>query len=313
MIGRFAISRGSVEVTESLTVTLSSGGATGWGEAAGVDYLGDDLDAMIAAVERVRPAIEAGVDREGLAGLLPPGGARNAIDCAMWDLEAKLTGRRAWEIANVAMGPVRTMYTIGIDSPDAMARSARAHAVFATLKIKLGPDGVLERLRAVRAAAPESRLVIDPNQSWTRPRLDSLVDDLHALGVEMIEQPLPAGSDGALAGYTGPVPLGADESFNGLEDIDRIGALYSVVNIKLDKCGGLTEALRLVDGARAAGLDLMVGNMCGSSLAMAPAMLVAQSCRLVDIDGPLLQQTDRSPALDYAGDRVSLPDRRLWG
>ena len=293
-------------------VRLTQDGVSGQGEGVGVSYLGETQARMLADLERVRAAVEAGVDREALPALLPAGGARNALDCALWDLAAKQSGKSVFEMTGLTSAPVQSVYTVSLDDPEIMAEQART-GPSSHLKIKLDGDRPVERVAAVRAARPDAVLVVDANQSWTPAILDDAAPRLAALGVAMIEQPLPAGADAALDGYDGPTPLGADESCQTAADLEGLASGYSVVNVKLDKTGGLTGALQLAREARARGYDLMVGCMAGTSLSMAPAFVIAQMCRFVDIDGPLLLARDREPALVFENGRVSPPDRGLWG
>ena len=297
----------------TVTVTLTAGRFSGRGEALGVDYLGEDAGSMTAQIETVRGDIERGVDRETLQALLPSGGARNALDCALWDLEAKREGRRAWDLLGLEAAPVVSVYTLGLDTPGNMAREARAHSNFPVLKLKLGQEGTADKLRAIRAARPTAELVIDANGSWTPPLLDDLADVLVECRVGMLEQPLPAGDDDALEGLEYPVTLCADESCQDGADLEHLPERYGMVNIKLDKCGGLTEAMRMVQWCRDREIALMVGNMLGSSLAMAPAFIVAQRCRYVDLDGPLWQKTDRATPIVCENAVMQPPGRELWG
>jgi len=309
----FTISSGSYTHIDTVLVELSDGPHRGRGEAAGVDYHGDTTEPMLADIESVRAEVAAGLDRPSLQDLLPAGGARNALDCALWDLEAKRAGRRVWELLGIQARPVTTVYTVGLDQPAAMAADAAAHRDFPALKLKLGRDDPLAQVAAVHGAAPAAEIVADVNQGWRMEDLREYAPRLAALGVRMIEQPLPTGDDYLLEGYDCPVALCCDESCQTLADLPRIAGRYDLVNIKLDKTGGLTEALRLSERGRALGLGLMVGNMLGSSLAMAPAFVIAQFCRYVDIDGPLLQVEDRPWPMHYSAGRVAPPDARLWG
>jgi L-alanine-DL-glutamate epimerase-like enolase superfamily enzyme len=246
--------------------------------------------------------------------LLPAGGARNAIDCALWDLDAKCSGRSVWDLAAVTAKPLETVFTIGLEAtPSEMAEKATAATSHSLLKVKLDADLPLERLRAIRAARPDARIVVDANQAWTFAELQRLAPPFAELRVQMIEQPLPRGGDAALEGFRSPVPLCADESCLHLGELEQAAARYQMINIKLDKTGGLTHALELARAARARGLGLMVGCMAGGSLAMAPTFVVGCLCDLVDIDGPLLQKADRLPGIDYAGGRVSVFGPEVWG
>jgi len=297
-----------------LVCELGEQGYHGRGEAAGVFYLDEQPDGMTAQIAAVMPRLEAGVDRAGLRALLPPGGARNAIDCALWDLEARRSGRNAWTLAGVEPRAVTTVFTIGLeDTPEAMAAKAAAAHDRPLLKIKLDADRPVERLRAIRAARPDAKLVADCNGGWTFAQLREWAPALHALGLALLEQPLPRGGDAELAGYDAPLPLFADESCLHLGELAHAVAHYDGIVIKLDKTGGLTEALMLADAAQARGLRLMVGCMVATSLSMAPAHVLAQKCEFVDIDGPLLLAEDRAAGLRYEGAAVTVPPRMLWG
>ena len=246
--------------------------------------------------------------------MLPPGGARNALDCALWDLEAKWSGLSIWELTGVVPKPVETVYTISLDvNPELMARHAASAVEYPLLKIKLDGTQPLERMQAVRAARPDARIVVDANQSWTMEQLKTLAPACAALGVQMIEQPLARGADVQLEHYRSPVPLCADESCLHIGELDAAARRYQMINIKLDKTGGLTPALELAGAARARGLGVMVGCMSGTSLAMAPAFVLACVCDFVDIDGPLLQKSDRMPGLEYRGGAVSVFGPEVWG
>lgn len=309
----FKISRGVHKNARVVLCEISDGTYTGRGEAAGVPYEGETVDTIVSAVEGVRDAISSGISRQALQGILPPGGARNVIDCALWDLEAKQSGQSIWEMLGWQPEPVTTVYTVGMEKAEKMRKDAAAHADYPILKVKVGIGDPLEQIAAIRSGAPDSRVVIDANQAWTIKDLERYTLDLKQLGVVMIEQPLEAGSDEVLRGYDSPLPLCADESCATSDDLDRLDGLYSMVNIKLDKTGGLTEALNLVAKAERMGFDLMVGNMLGSSLAMAPAFVIAQRCKYVDIDGPLLQAEDCDHPMHYEQGVVQVFDRELWG
>jgi L-alanine-DL-glutamate epimerase-like enolase superfamily enzyme len=245
---------------------------------------------------------------------LPAGGARNAVDCALWDLEAKMTGTTIWELTGIAPKVLETVYTISIEAtPEAMAAHAASVANLPLLKVKLDGNQPLERMRAVRQARPDARIVVDANQGWNFGQLKSLAPAFADLGVLMIEQPLPRGGDAALEGYRSPVPLCADESCLHLGELEQAARRYQMINMKLDKTGGLTHALELARRARDRGLGLMVGSMCGSSLAMAPTFVVGCLCDVVDLDGPLLMKRDRLPGLRYSNGKVEPPARELWG
>jgi L-alanine-DL-glutamate epimerase-like enolase superfamily enzyme len=301
--------------TDVVTVTLTRDGCTGRGEASGVYYrTGEDAPGMALGIEGVRRRIEAGIDREALQELLPAGGARNALDCALWDLEAKTTGRAAWRIAGLERPqPLLTTFTVVANAPEKMAADSRRYANAKAIKLKLTGEPVdAGRVRAVRAARPDVWLAVDANQGFTRPFLESLLPMLVECRVELIEQPLPVGRDAELEGLASPIPFAADESVQRLGDLARLVGRYQVANIKLDKCGGLTEALAMAREARRLGLQVMVGNMVGSSLAMAPACLVGQLCSVVDLDGPVFLGADRPVRVSYEDGMISCPPA-LWG
>jgi len=301
--------------TDVVTVTLEQDGHTGRGEASGVYYRkGDDAPGVVEQIEAVRARIEAGIDRESLQRLLPTGGARNALDCALWDLEAKLTGRPAWQMAGLDQPrPLLTTFTVGANQPAKMALDARAYVDARAIKLKLTGESLdADRVRAVRAARPDVWLGIDANQGFTRASLETLMPVLVEARAELIEQPFKIGQDAQLDGFQSPIRLAADESAQGLSDVPGLVGRFNVVNIKLDKCGGLTEGLAMAREARRLGLDVMVGNMVGSSLAMAPSCLVGQLCQVVDLDGPILLSTDRDPPARYENGTICCPDA-LWG
>ncbi|MDG1167842.1 MAG: dipeptide epimerase [Sulfitobacter sp.] len=306
----FTISRGSRVQAEVLTVRVSEGGVTGWGECVPYARYGETLDSVTAQIE----GLAGTITRAALYDLLPAGAARNAVDCALWDLEAKAAGKRVWELAGLAApGPEITAYTLSLASPAEMQAQAAKNAHRPLLKIKLGTPDDMPRLEAVRAGAPHSTIIVDANEGWSAQVYADLAPHLVRLGVALVEQPLPAGEDDALLGMARPVPVCADESAHDCSTLSKLKGKYDVVNIKLDKTGGLTEALRLRDAARAQGYDVMVGCMVGSSLAMAPATLVAQGARVVDLDGPLLLGEDRRDALKYDEAGVHPPSVELWG
>ena len=319
LAGVFRISRGARRTAHTVLVTLrdDAGGAAGRGECVPCPRYGESVESVVEAVEGLRGDLERGLSREELAGALDAGAARNAIDCALWDLDAKRTGRRVWEAAAPRAAPpvpVVTAFTLSLDEPEAMRAAAARGAHRPLLKVKLDADRVTERVAAVRAGAPRARLIVDANEAWTADALVRLLPELAGLGVELIEQPLPAGADEALAGIERAVPVAADESCHTTADLPTLAGRYDVVNVKLDKTGGLTEALALREGAAAAGFGVMVGCMLGTSLAMAPAVLAAQGARFVDLDGPLLLARDRDPGLDYRPDgTVAPPPAALWG
>jgi L-alanine-DL-glutamate epimerase-like enolase superfamily enzyme len=291
-------------------VWATEGGAEGRGECVPYARYGETLDSVAAQIA----ALPERLDRAALAEALPAGAARNAVDCALWDLEAKRAGRRVWEIAGLAApGPLVTAYTLSLDTPEAMRAKAAANAHRPLLKIKLGTPEDMPRLEAVRAGAPEARLIVDANEGWTAEVYADLAPHLLRLGVEMVEQPLPAGADDALGDMARPLPVCADEACHDRASLPALAGKYDMVNIKLDKTGGLTEALALRDAARAAGYRVMVGCMVGSSLAMAPAVIAAQGAEVVDLDGPLLLAEDREAPLVYDAEGVHPPEAALWG
>ena len=297
-----------------LAVRLSDGTHEGRGEAGGVYYLDDVPDAMPAQIEALRPAIEAGITRAELQTLMPPCGARNALDCALWELEARRAGTTVMALAGIAdPRPLITTCTIGAAAPDAMAAQAVAFADARAIKLKLtSEDSNAERVRAVRAARPDVWLGIDANQGLDRTSLEALLPTLVDAGVALIEQPVRVGHDAELDGLKSPIPIAADESVQGLADVPALVGRYQVVNIKLDKCGGLTEGLAIVAEAQRLGLTVMVGNMMGTSWSMAPSFVVGQHCAIVDLDGPLLLAADRSPAVTYRDGLIHCPPS-VWG
>jgi len=309
----FKISRDVHMHSETIVCEVRDGKLAGRGEAAGVSYAGETQASIQQQIEDVAAEISAGISRKDLQALLPPGGARNAVDCALWDLEAKRSGKTIWELLGWEPRPVTTVYTVGIDDAENMQKDAAAHSDCPIIKVKVGIGDPLEQISAIRAGAPDSAIVIDANQAWTVADLERYALPLKELGVEMIEQPMSKLADDALRGYDSPLPLCADESCATTADLDRLRGLYSMVNIKLDKTGGLTEALALADKALAMGFELMVGNMLGSSLAMAPSFVIAQRCRYVDIDGPLLQSEDCEHAMHYEHGLVDVFTPELWG
>ena len=301
--------------TPVVLVTLSDGTHSGRGEASGVYYLGDDVPAMAAAIERVRSGVEAGITREQLQTLLPAGGARNALDCALWELDARRSGVPVWELAGLAEPrPLRTTFTLGADDPDVMAEGARHYAQARALKLKLTGDLDVDiaRVQAVRAARPECWIGVDANQGFAIGDLDALVAALVAADVKLLEQPLARGREADLDGYQCPIPIAADESALTLGDVEGLVGRFNVVNIKLDKCGGLTEGLAIAKRARELGLGVMVGNMVGSSLAMAPAFIVGQLCDIVDLDGPIFLAADHKPSIEYT-DGDAWCGEAIWG
>ena len=311
--GVFTIARGSKTHAEVIRVTIERDGMTGQGECVPYARYGETVAGALETILALQAQIAGGLDRQGLQSALPPGAARNAIDCAFWDLEAKAGKTDAAAMAGITLpNSLVTAYTISLGTPEAMAAAVKAAGAYPLLKIKLGGDGDIERLNAVRAAAPTKRLVIDANEGWTEANLVANLAHCQALGIELVEQPLPAGQDGMLATIARAVPVCADESTHHRDGLAALVGRYDAINIKLDKTGGLTEALAMVADARALGLKLMAGCMVGTSLSMAPAMLVAASADWVDLDGPLLLKSDRPGGLRYQRGLVS-PSAPLWG
>ena len=312
--GRFSISRFSISQSNVLTVELRDSGLIGRGECEPHEFDVELAQDVLNSIEENRAVIEAGISRQELNDLLPAGPARNAIDCALWDLEAKRTGKRAWEIAGVTLNaPLTTAYTISLSSIQKMALHASNNRKRPLLKLKLGKKNSLAIVNAVRQAAPEARLIVDINEAWNIDDLNRLAGPLSDLGVELIEQPLPAGEDEQLSIYLGPVPLCADESCLDTNSMFTLNDIYSYVNIKLDKTGGLSEALRLVEAAKKNGFGIMVGCMNGTSLAMAPAMVIGAMADYCDLDGPLLLEQDRIPGLFYENSLIHVPTTDVWG
>ncbi|QXQ08034.1 dipeptide epimerase [Sphingosinicellaceae bacterium] len=312
---RFAISRGVHYETVGLCVTLDDGnGSRGRGEACGVDYAGETPASMLRQCAEINAAIEAGPNREDLLSLLPAGGARFALDSAMWDLEAKQTAKPACLLAGLeSQSPVDTAFTIGIRPVADYEGAARGRAEHRLLKLKVDHSDPIGAVRAARAGAPDSVFIVDPNQSWSVEQLKELAPRLVALGVVLLEQPIPVGSEAGLGGYRCPIKLCADELVNSVADLDKVVGRFDVINIKLDKAGGLTAGLLLAAAARARGLGVMVGCMAGSSLTMAPATILAQGADFVDLDGPLLQSADWPHPLRYEKGRIFPPTAELWG
>lgn len=312
--GRFTIARGSKTEARVLYVELHDDDLIGCGESVPYARYGETLDNCMAALEAVRPALEAGVTLDALQALLPAGAARNAVDCALWDLQAKRSGVPAWRHAGLKhFDPLKTAYTLSLDAPEAMGRQAAANARRPLLKLKIGAADDIDRVEAVRANAPKARLIVDGNEGLSFDDLQRIAPDFAKLGVKLIEQPMKVGEDEALLGYDGPVALCADESLHTRAELERCARLYACVNIKLDKSGGLTEALALKAAAKAKGLGVMVGCMVATSLSMAPAMIVAQGADYVDLDGPLLLARDRENGLEITGSILAPPRPELWG
>ncbi len=306
----FTISRGSRSEVHVLEVRIEADGHFGVGESVPYARYGETVEKSMADVKR----LETPLDRRELQETLPPGAARNAVDCALWDLEAKRSGTRVWECADLSE-PVSltTAFTISLDSPERMRLAALENSERPLLKVKLGSRGDIPRLEAVRAGAPRSRIIVDANEGWSIDEFTRVLPRLVELGVEMIEQPFRAGEDDALDEIESPIAICADESCHDRSSLNTLNGRYSVINIKLDKSGGLTEALALRDLAVAQGFRIMVGCMIGSSLSMAPAVLVAQGADIVDLDGPLLLADDRQPAMEYIGSCLDPPEPKLWG
>ncbi|SCZ49225.1 N-acetyl-D-Glu racemase DgcA [Epibacterium ulvae] len=306
----FTIARGSRTEAKVLTVKIEQDGFTGWGECVPYARYNETLESVTAEIE----ALPETFTREELQSLLPAGAARNAVDCAMWDLEAKIAGKPVWELAGLPEpSPEITAYTLSLASPEEMQKQAAENAHRPLLKIKLGTPDDMPRLEAVRAGAPDARIIIDANEGWSAEDYAALAPNLVRLGVELVEQPLPSGEDAALVGMERPVPVCADESCHDRTSLPKLKGKYDVVNIKLDKTGGLTEALKLREAALAEGYQVMVGCMVGSSLAMAPATLIAQGMLVTDLDGPLLLAEDRDVPLTFDTDGVHPPKAELWG
>ncbi|WP_282093768.1 N-acetyl-D-Glu racemase DgcA [Epibacterium ulvae] len=306
----FTIARGSRTEAKVLTVKIEQDGFTGWGECVPYARYNETLESVTAEIE----ALPETFTREELQSLLPAGAARNAVDCAMWDLEAKIAGKPVWELVGLPEPSAEiTAYTLSLASPEEMQKQAAENAHRPLLKIKLGTPDDMPRLEAVRAGAPDARIIIDANEGWSAEDYAALAPNLVRLGVELVEQPLPSGEDAALVGMERPVPVCADESCHDRTSLPKLKGKYDVVNIKLDKTGGLTEALKLRDAALAEGYQVMVGCMVGSSLAMAPATLIAQGMLVTDLDGPLLLAEDRDVPLTFDTNGVHPPKAELWG
>ena len=314
LITPFRISGQEWTTTPTLMLELERDGFVGRGEAQGIFFLGETAESIFEQAESIVDTLRAGITREDLLQLLPPGGARNAIDCALWDLECKSSGRTIWELTGIQQKPVRTVFTIGLEpQPEDMAAKAAEASSESLLKIKLSDDRPYERLAAIRAARPDAELIVDANEGWTVELLRDIVPGCVELGVRLIEQPLPRNADQELEFFESEIALAADESLLDVSDLDSVLSGYDVMNIKLDKCGGLTAALALAEAALAAGAKLMVGNMAGTSLAMAPSLVIAQLCEYVDLDGPLLLKYDRANGLRYHRGEIRGLDPSLWG
>ena len=311
--GTFTISRGSKRAAEVVVVEVSDGRHRGRGECVPYPRYGETAAGVVAAVEALREPMSRGLDRASLQRLMPAGAARNGIDCALWDLAAKRSSQPAHALGGLpALRPLKTVYTISLGAPDAMAQAAR-QAARSLLKIKLGGGGDPDRIRAIRQAVPDAELIVDANEGWSRQNLAENLTACADAGVTLVEQPLPAADDAALAEVAHPIPVCADESVHDRATLTRLKGKYEAVNIKLDKAGGLTEALALADEASRLGFTIMVGCMVSTSLAIAPATLVAQRARVVDLDGPLLLAADRPDGLRYEGSTLYPPSPALWG
>ena len=310
----FVISRGAKTEAHVVVAEIEEDGVRARGEAVPYGHYGETIDSVLAQIAQARPSLEAGGGRMGLQALLRPGAARNALDCALWDLEAKRAGVRAWALAGRGrLDPVKTAYTLSLGAAAEMAQAAAANARRPMLKLKIGGPDDLDAVAAVRAAAPRTRLIVDANEALSFDDLRRLAPEFARLEVQLIEQPLAAGADDELEGFESPVPLCADESLHTRAELAACAQRYAVANVKLDKTGGLTEALALAGEARALGMGVMVGCMVATSLAMAPAMIVAQGADFVDLDGPLLLARDREPGLAIIGSLLEPPPPELWG
>jgi L-Ala-D/L-Glu epimerase len=312
--GTFTISRGAKTEAEVITCTLVEEGAQGLGECVPYRRYGETMESVFAQIEAARPLIEAGISRSDLLAAMPPGAARNAVDCALWDLEAKRTGDSVADRLGLAdLKPLTTAYTISLGAPEVMAAQAGEHAGRALLKVKVGTGDDESRIRAVRAAAPDAEIILDANEGWPEAVLERHLNIAAEAGVTLVEQPLPAGRDALLAEIRRPLLVCADESVHHTGDLASLADRYDAINIKLDKTGGLTEALAMKAEAERLGFSIMIGCMVGTSLAMAPAVLLAQNADFVDLDGPLLLARDREPGLRYAASLVFPPETTLWG
>jgi L-alanine-DL-glutamate epimerase-like enolase superfamily enzyme len=310
----FAISRGSKTTAEVVVAELFDGDSRGRGECVPYPRYGESVDSVVASLEAMKGAVFSGLDRAALQQAMLPGAARNALDAAFWDIEAKRAYCSAAELAGIGpLRPLITAYTLSLDTPARMGEAAAAQRTRPLLKLKLTGEGDLDRVAAVRRNAPQARLIVDANEGWSERHFGELAPQLAEFGVELIEQPLPAGADDALADLPHPIPVCADESCHTAADLDRLVGKYDAINIKLDKTGGLTAALELAKAGRERGFSIMVGCMIGTSLAMAPAMLVAQQASVVDLDAPLLLAADRNQGLRYEGSFVYPPEPQLWG
>ena len=313
MVAPFVTAGETVNHIDVLHVMLEHEGFMGRAETMGVDYLGETVESLEAELSAIDPAAIARLDRKALQALLPPGGSRNGLDCALWDLEAKQTSGGIAALTGITLTPMCTLFTLSLDDPDTMARRAHEVPQLTRLKLKLNADAPLDCLQAVREARPDAQLVIDANGSWTPEVMMKVVDDLARFNVALLEQPLPTDQDIALENLRYPVPLCADESCQSSADLEVVADRYDAINIKLDKCGGLTDALVIREWCQQNKKLIMVGNMLGSSLAMAPALVAAQGADFVDLDGPLWQHTDVEPPLLIESGCIQPPQPVLWG
>ena len=310
----FRIARGVKTAADVVEVTIEEEGISGRGEGVPYPRYGESVDSTLAAIAEVRTAVETGAGREALLSLLPAGVARNAVDCALWDLEARRAGRTVADLLGAAAPrAIRSALTIGIDTPEAMQVAAREVRHAPLLKVKVDAEDPAARIWAVRSAAPQSTLIIDPNESWDGALVEAMQPVLLEAGIALLEQPLPAGADEWLEGFTPAVPICADESVHVAEDLHIVATRYQVVNVKLDKAGGLTAALQLAQAARARGMGLMIGCMVSSSLSIAPALHVARAADFVDLDGPLWLLEDRAGGVMDEGGMLFPPERGFWG
>ncbi len=313
--GAFTISRGRRSVAEVVTIEIHQGDKRGRGECVPYRRYGETRESAVTAIEKIRPAIVDGsLTRESLQVMMKPGAARNAVDCALWDIEAKIKDVPVWKLAGLPEPrPLTTAFTISLGTPQEMGNSARSNAQRPLLKLKLGGENDIARVRAVRDAAPKSTIIVDANEAWTPVMVAEYGGELSKLGVKLVEQPLPAGSDGVLDGLGRAVPVCADESVHDTATLAEVARRYDFVNIKLDKTGGLTEAIRMVTAAKQMGVGVMIGCMVGTSLGMAPAFFLGALAAYVDLDGPLLLSEDRDPGILYENSVMYPPPAELWG
>jgi L-Ala-D/L-Glu epimerase len=305
---------GVKDTVDVVVAELSDGDSRGRGEGVPLQRYCESIESVVAALNAIKGEVVSGLDRDALQRALPPGAARNALDCAFWDIEADRAYRSVAELTGIdTVAPVMTAFTLALDTPERMAEVAAANRARPLLKLELGDDGDVERVQAVRSAAPTSRLIVDANESWNETKLSEFIPALIDSRVELIEQPLPADADDALASMERPIPICADESCRTLGELDRLDGKYEAINIKLDKAGGLTEALALAAEAKRRGFRIMVGGMIGTSLGIAPALLIAQRAEIVDLGGPLLLASDRVPGLLYDGSTIHPPGQNFWG